>query len=227
MRTAGNACWHCLQTLPSGIARKYCQQQAAWRWSFQALHFWKIFLCYSTKRNQEKKSRSAKAEIFLCHSTFLPYQTYHYLQKQKFSCATQLIAVRNVLYYLQKQKFSCVTQQTMDDAWITKSAKAEIFLCYSTKLGTTNRPHLQKQKFSCVTQHMWYNEDYDICKSRNFLVLLNENRTHVSAVSAKAEIFLCYSTFCIIFRSISYLQKQKFSCVTQHLLRHYAQISTE
>ena len=109
-----------------------------------------------------------------------------------------------------------------------KSAKAEIFLCYSTLWGFLSdglicksrnflvllntldkdfiTENLQKQKFSCVTQQKCPMLRGRICKSRNFLVLLN------------------FSTIRIF---LTNLQKQKFSCVTQHLLRHYAQISTE
>ena len=81
-----------------------------------------------------------------------------------------------------------------------------------------------------------------ICKSRNFLVLLNSRYYFISYTSAKAEIFLCYSTmesqmvngksakaeiFLCYSTSYSlpssyYLQKQKFSCVTQQVMKeHY------
>ena len=118
------------------------------------------------------------------------------LQKQKFSCVTQLRASLWEHLHLQKQKFSCVTQHTsdatasvsicksrnflvllnrnVDNTADSASAKAEIFLCYSTESGkaSINR----------------------ICKSRNFLVLLNFCRIAFTDLSAKAEIFLCYST---------------------------------
>ena len=53
---------------------------------------------------------------------------------------------------------------------------------------------LQKQKFSCVTQRFGNFKVHNICKSRNFLVLLNHSSYPSIISSAKAEIFLCYST---------------------------------
>ena len=121
---------------------------------------------------------------------------------------------------LQKQKFSCVTQ---------------------LRASLWEHLHLQKQKFSCVTQHTSdATASVSICKSRNFLVLLNRNVDNTAdSASAKAEIFLCYSTesgkasinricksrnFLVLLnseccRNTIHLQKQKFSCVTQ-LLSH-------
>ena len=118
--------------------------------------------------------------------------------------------------YLQKQKFSCVTQPSKYANWTGLSAKAEIFLCYSTNSQGKWLSHLQKQKFSCVTQlfmstvisamicksrnflvllnDMTNFATELICKSRNFLVLLNYRKDGLFQLSAKAEIFLCYST---------------------------------
>ena len=108
-----------------------------------------------------------------------------------------------------------------------KSAKAEIFLCYSTGVDISSILYLQKQKFSCVTQLCGGYFLRLICKSRNFLVLLNDCCSMSIIIICKSRNFLVLLNFSTIRIFLTNLQKQKFSCVTQHLLRHYAQISTE
>ena len=197
--------------MPADIARRHCPQVLptvrSLKVKLSSLALLKNFLVLLNNGMSISTIKSAKAEIFLCYSTGVDISSILYLQKQKFSCVTQLI--------VEKYREG-------------KSAKAEIFLCYSTLWGFLSdglicksrnflvllntldkdfiTENLQKQKFSCVTQQKCPMLRGQICKSRNFLVLLN------------------FSTIRIF---LTNLQKQKFSCVTQHLLRHYAQISTE
>mgnify|MGYP004453967687 CR=1 FL=1 len=145
------------------------------------------------------------------------------MQKQKFSCVTQPLKQYGLKFHLQKQKFSCVTQLLNGKFTQSQSAKAEIFLCYSTFIYLAILLNLQKQKFSCVTQQKCDSEYIIICKSRNFLVLLNTGTGKSATISAKAEIFLCYSTCAVSPSAVLYLQKQKFSCVTQPQLLSYFQ----
>ena len=112
-----------------------------------------IFLCYSTHIVSSDNILSAKAEIFLCYSTKAITAKSHISAKAEiflcYSTTMKLVGLSN----LQKQKFSCVTQHIFPLVTELLSAKAEIFLCYST-----NQVKRRAQP---------------ICKSRNFLVLLN------------------------------------------------------
>ena len=118
---------------------------------------------------------------------------------------------------LQKQKFSCVTQPPRKDDRISISAKAEIFLCYSTHspghltlricksrnflvllnliISIIVSMDLQKQKFSCVTQPYSHTlPRYESAKAEIFLCYSTLKPLEMVLPSAKAEIFLCYST---------------------------------
>ena len=218
--------------MPADIARRHCPQVLptvrSLKVKLSSLALLKNFLVLLNNGMSISTIKSAKAEIFLCYSTLRRLFFTADLQKQKFSSVTQRLLQYVHHHNLQKQKFSCVTQLIVEKYREGKSAKAEIFLCYSTLWGFLSdglicksrnflvllntldkdfiTENLQKQKFSCVTQQKCPMLRGRICKSRNFLVLLN------------------FSTIRIF---LTNLQKQKFSCVTQHLLRHYAQISTE
>ena len=76
--------------------------------------------------------------------------------------------------------------------------------------------NLQKQKFSCVTQlFMSTVISAMICKSRNFLVLLNDMTNFATELICKSRNFLVLLNDEAIPEKRAYLQKQKFSCVTQ------------
>ena len=165
-----------------------------------------IFLYYSTSGTLVNLPISAKAEILLCYSTPMSIRYLFWICKSRnflvllnfiWYCwrytickSRNFLVLLNTYVYvlsyndLQKQKFSCVTQLKWYHVKNSISAKAEIFLCYSN--GEPCAPSLV------------------ICKSRNFLVLLNSDKPYgTSVISAKAEIFLCYSTpnssFCTYF----------------------------
>ena len=87
-------------------------------------------------------------------------------------------------------------------------------------LNLANMPigqaYLQKQKFSCVTQlFMSTVISAMICKSRNFLVLLNDMTNFATELICKSRNFLVLLNDEAIPEKRAYLQKQKFSCVTQ------------
>ena len=102
-------------------------------------------------------------------------------------------------WHLQKQKFSCVTQPF-------------------NLLNTCS--YLQKQKFSCVTQPLHNRCTQEICKSRNFLVLLNILVHILDIRSAKAEIFLCYSTPNSSFRTYFSLNSTVFYKFFVYILQY-------
>ena len=152
-------------------------------------------------------AQNLQKQKFSCVTQLLPYSPLHfYLQKQKFSCVTQRIRRDSIGIYLQKQKFSCVTQQCLDEMDDKQSAKAEIFLCYSTLQYIPSSRDLQKQKFSCVTQRVCLCIGYVYLQKQKFSCVTQPIATTVDTCD---------------------LQKQKFSCVTQLLIRHFAHIFIE
>ena len=113
---------------------------------------------------------------------------------EKFSCVTQPLYNLSSSLYLQKQKFSCVTQH------------------YNHALYAL---YLQKQKFSCVTQLTLLLYLIYICKSRNFLVLLNYGISNGEWQICKSRNFLVLLNKHKDYVPCVDLQTQKFSCVTQ------------
>ena len=117
----------------------------------------------------------------ICKSrNFLVLLNCHRKQWYSFICKSRNFLVllnekylKLVPYDLQKQKFSCVTQQTKN--------LNTIFICKS-------------RNFLVLLNNDRCFYYAPICKSRNFLVLLNQSVSVFDSISAKAEIFLCYST---------------------------------